>query len=268
MKNLLITSLLVFGVSTAFAQHGKSETEEAIRKKYEQDNAGYKQKGMDWMANAMNGKTDPQYEFPLFMNMHVTDYKNGEKKSENDMKFYVNSTNNTFAMRMGDDGKKKKKEEVLMIYDYKNNSMIMLNETEKTGMAMNINAFMSADAQAKRGQGAAGSKSGSTSCKKTGKSRTIQGYPCEEYVCVDEDRNTRSEIWITTKVHLDLSQSGSRSPWASYFGATSGLGGMMIEGNFYKNSQQEAKMEVTEINEHADMNVKMSDYTIGMGGMR
>ncbi len=261
MKTVLLVISMSFLMPASYAQPGRSQTQNAYERKYENENADNKAKGEAWLSGMMNGKTESQYSFPLFLNMHVTDYKNGEKKGENDMKYYINAAQNIFAMKVSDE-KKRKRGDMFMIYDYKNNSMVMLNEEEKTGMAININSFMSADAQARRGQ-PTGTK-GNSDCKKTGRTKMIHGYSCEEYVCTDEDRNRRSEIWITTKIHIDIAESGGKGPWASYFGSSKGLGGMMMEGDFYKNGQLEAKIEVTDVNEHADLKVSMSDYKMGM----
>jgi hypothetical protein len=42
----------------------------------------------------------------------------------------------------------------------------------------------------------------------------------------------------------------------------------MMEETHYKNDHIESKMEVTEINKNANLNKNMSDYKMGMGGMR
>ena len=182
------------------------------------------------------------------------------------MTYYLNGATNQFAMRMADDNKKKAKDAMLIIYDYKSNSMLMLNEAEKTGMAMNINAFMSGDAIKKREEGgeARGAVNTNTSCKKTGKTKIIRGYSCDEYVCTDSERNTRSEIWVTNKLSFDLAKSNSRGPLAGYFGSAKGLGGMMMEGNFYKNEELEMKMETTDLNNSANMLVQTKDYDFAM----
>lgn len=263
MKKMLITLAFAGSLLSAQAQPGRGYAHEAVQDKYEKDNAGSKQKGMDWMANAMNGKTEASYVFNTEVNMHVTTYKNGEKKDENDMKYYLNSGQKYFGMKPSED--KRKKDEMFMIYDNKNNSMIMLHEKEKTGMAMNINAFMSADAQAKRGQGGTGNTS--TKCSKTGKTKTIQGHPCFEYKCIDEERNRRSEFWIATDINIDIAQSMSRGAFSSFSGAQ-GAGGFMMEANIYKNDQLESKMEVTELNSRADIKKTIADYKMGMDGMR
>lgn len=266
MKQFLYLLGLIFLPLAAIAQSGY--VHDAMERKYGDPNA---KKGTDWFNNhLMNAKYDEAYVFPLSLTMHITSYEeNGGKKNESDIRYFINSAKNCFATNVGEDErrKKKKNDEMLIIYDYKANTMLMLNMTEKTGMAININAFMSGENIEKREKGghpAAKTKS-SMSCKRTGKTKTIQGYPCEEYICTDEDRNTRSEVWITTKIPMNIAQSGARGPMAAYWGSTSSLGGMMMEGHFYKDNQLESSIEVTDINPHADMKIKTTDFK--MNGM-
>ena len=258
MKQLLFLLILLLLGLTCYAQ--RSEVEQAMYEKYGKDNAA---KGADWMKRMMNAKVEPEYRFPVMIQMHLTTYNKGSKKDESDLTYYINTTANRFAMRAASDNRRKGGDEMLMIYDYKANSMVMLNEKEKTGMAMNLNAFMSGEAaREKKEQQGAGK--GNTDCKKTGKSRTIQGYLCWEYLCVDKERETRSEVWIAEKVPFDLSQTTGRSPMAGYFNSAKGLGGMMMEGNFYKGGNLEMKMEVQRVSNSENLLVKTDDYTFPM----
>lgn len=256
MKKIFLLFGFCFSIiQTVNAQH--KQVHDAMEQKYGEPGL---QKAEEWMSNMMNAKTESSYDFPIFMNMHITSYRKG-KSEETDMAYYINTAKSNFATTsMGD----KKGKDMLMIYDMKNNSMLMLNTKDKTGMAININAVMSGEQIKQREQGTNGKKDANISCKKIGKTKTIQGYACEQYICRDEDRNTRSEIWITDKVPVNIAKSGSKGPMAAYFGSVQGVGGMMMEGEFYKNDNLEAKMEVTKIDPKANKNVNMSDYKMGM----
>lgn len=262
MKKLLVTTVAMLSYVYCIAQPGSGYVRDAIHDKYEKDNAGNKQKGMDWMANAMNGKTESAYSFSTSVNMHVTTYKDGEKKDENDMQYYLSNTDKYFGMKAMEGGRRSKSDDMFIIYDNKNNSMIMLNEKDKSGMAMNINAFMSADAQARRGQETGGKMT--TQCNKTGRSKSIQGHNCFEYVCIDADRNTKSEFWIATDIAIDISKSLRRGAFSGYSNAE-GAGGMMMEASHYKNDIMQSKMEVTEINKNVNLTKTITDYKMGAG---
>jgi len=253
MKKLLFipACLLVF---QALAQH--SEVHKAMDDKYGEPG---RDKLNAWTDNMMNAKTEPQYTFVTSMTMHVTTYKHGDKKDENDIQYYVNPSSETFGMKPTD---RKGRDNMTMVYDMKNHSMLMLNNEKMTGMAINMNAFMSKEMQDRRDAGTPSStgKKSNTDCKKTGKTQKIQGYDCAEYICTDNDRKTRSEIWITTALPVNIAASGQRSPYAAYFRAAEGMGGMMMLSKFYKEDELETSMEITQLDSKANIVVKTTDY--------
>lgn len=257
MKQLFFLIILLLLSITGSAQ--KRQVRDAMYDKYGKDN---EEKGANWLKSMMDVEMEPSYKFPLMAGMTMTSYKNGEKKDEHHIAYYVNAAENRFAVRAEEWRSKKKNEPMLMIYDHKNNTMIMLNEGDRTGVAMNLNAFVSGEAIRKRDEGKASQKK--SDCKKTGKTKVIQGYTCEEYVCVNEDDNTRSEIWISNKLPFDLAKTAGQSVFSGYLKAGKGLGGMIMEGHFYKKDQLEMKLEVTKINPNENFVVKTSDYHFAM----
>lgn len=258
MKQLIFLIIL-----TLLGIAGSAQTQpvrDAMYDKYGKDNAA---KGEAWMKSMMSAKVEPEYRFPVMMKMRMTSYQKSGKKDENDITYYINTSTNRFAMRAQEQRRKKAADEMLMIYDNNANAMIMLNEADKTGMAMNMNALMGGAALAAKNQNKAGEQD-EAKCKKTGKTKVVQGYSCEEYVCVNEAEGKRNEIWISTKVPFDLSQSAGKGALASYFNTTKGLGGMMMEGSFFKHDELEMKMEITEVNANENLVVKTSDYNFPM----
>jgi len=248
---LLPACLLSFQV---FAQEG--EVHKAMDEKYGEPG---RDKLNAWTDNMMNAKTEPQYTFTTALTMHITTYKNGDKKDENDIRYFVNPSSETFGMKPTD---RKGRDNMIMVYDMKNHSMVMLDHDKMTGMAINMNAFMSKEMQERRDAGTPPASKGNTDCKKTGKTQTIQGYKCDEYVCVDNDRKTRSEMWVATSLPVNLSVSGQRGPYAAYFRQMDGAGGMMMMSKFYKEDQLETQMEVTMLDPKANIMVKTTDYKL------
>lgn len=256
MKCLFFLSCICMSTAS-FAQSGYIHN--AMADKYGEPGA---EKGTDWINNKML-KVDmkPQYSFPVSMAMHTTSYKNGEKKDESDINYFFNTPANIIGIKSTEE-RRKRNDEMFVVYDYSANAMLMLNQTDMTGMAINMNAFMSGDQIKRREE--SGSKGGGNSqkadCKKTGKTKTILGYPCFEYVCVNDDDETRSEMWITTKIPFDLSKTGGRSAMAAYYHHAAGLGGMMMAAKFYKRGQLDTEMEVTSVDNNANKIINTKDY--------
>lgn len=252
MKNLLIASCL-FLSQLSFAQKGQAE--KAAQEKYAAEGMA---KLQQMMAGMNNAETRPVYKFPISMTMRITEYKNGVKKEATDMKYHVNGAEGTFAFA-GRENKNVGKE-MMVVYDSKKSTMIMLDEQKKTYVAMNINAFLGMEKQ----MGGKGSKEeNNIQCTKSGKTKIIQGYLCEEYICIDKEKDSRSELWVTNKIPVDIAQSFKSSPIAAYFSKVDGMGGlsgMMMEGRFYEKGELKAVMEMLNITEKANMAITLSSY--------
>jgi hypothetical protein len=262
MKTLILIPVLLLS-TPSIAQRGY--VERAVQDKYEDKYGDHgKDKLNEWVnGKVLNVKTEPEYVFTMSVTMEMTDYKNGKKKEPTQIKYFLHPGKNYFGTSVPD--KKKADEEMFMIYELVNNYMLMLDVKKKTGTAISMNAFMSGKAIEERNKKMAGENTGSTvknDCKKTGKNKTILGYPCEEFICIDEEKGTRSEFWFTTKIPVDISRAYMRSPYSIYFGNSGQMGGMLMEGDFYKNDELQSTMLVTEVNTNADRKEVMKDYKI------
>ncbi len=261
MKNTLLL-LFILGASFVDTQAQRGYVERAIRqsqeKKYGEPGA---QKGNDWINNhLLNVEMEDEYHFSTAVKMHTTSYKNGSVKNEGDLHYYFNTNSSVIGFKNVDENKKKK-EEQFIIYDYIKNAMIMLNEEDKTGMAMNLNAFRSKESIEKRNEELQSGKTTetNTSCKATGKTKTILGYTCAEYTCYDLDTDTRSEVWIASKISFAPKNMDARNPLAPYYGKNA-QGGMVLLGKFYKNDELTSTLEVTELNTKVNYVKKTTEY--------
>lgn len=260
MKQLLLIGCLFMGASSVMAQRGY--VERAIQKNYEKKyGEDGEKKGNAWINDhLLNVDIEKSYTFPTYVKMHMTEYKNGKAKSESDLQYYFNAPGNIVAFKAIDD-KKKKSDEQFIIYDYVKNAMIMLNEKDKTGMAMNLNAFRSQESIDRRNEELKSGKQskGNTDCKATGKTKNIRGYNCAEYVCYDAKRNTRSEVWVTTKITFNGQKMDARHPLWAYYGGRN-YSGMMMEGRFYEGDELTSTIEVMDINTAANYRVNTTEY--------
>ncbi len=115
------------------------------------------------------------------------------------------------------------------IIDSKNGVMIMLNEKEKTAMVMSTKAMEAAMKQQQMNQG----EKPAAKITKTGRTKTILGYTCEE-ILIESDKKT--EVWITKDAGIDVSNafanmnktSPSQVPNEAFT-----EGGMLMEMNGY-----------------------------------
>jgi len=113
------------------------------------------------------------------------------------------------------------------IIDSKNGVMIMLNDKEKTAMVMSTKAMEAAMKQQQMSQG----EKPAAKITKTGRTKTILGYKCEEML-IESDKKT--EVWITKDAGIDINNtfasmgktSASQIPSEAFT-----QGGMLMEMN-------------------------------------
>lgn len=249
----LVCSLLTV---TAFAQRG--QVERAMEDKYMKE---YGQPGLDKLNKFMNSKTEKSYTFSTYMNLRLTEYDKKGKEDVSNIKYYINEEN--FAFRGIENTQRgRKQENMTIVYDAKNQSMIMLNEEEKSGMAINYGMF--GNMMQKSIKNSYESKMEDIKCSKTSKTKTIQGYSCVQYKCVDKDKKNTGEIWVTGKMVLDTKKGAGFGLWNMYLMDVAGISGMMLEGDFYEDGKLTSKMEVTELNKSANYKIDLTKYKMGI----
>lgn len=256
MKHIVLLLALCATAQVSTAQRGYVEKSIHDKQMKEHGEPGMA-KLQEFMDNMNNAKTKERYDFPMSFVMHMTSYDKGVKKDERDIHYYANGPEQLVAFDGTYAGNKEKSmKDSRVVYDNKNASMIMLNEKDKTYTAMNINAFRSKEMQEK-----AKNPGSNIDCKKTGNTKTIRGYACEEYVCVDEEKDTRSEMWVTNKIAVNMAGAlKGNSPMKYGFSGLDNMNGMLIEGKFYKKDKLEATIETTNIDTKANYSISLGTY--------
>lgn len=87
---------------------------------------------------------------------------------------------------------------VSMINDYKNEAMITINEDKKTAQAMSLSLLKMFD----KGAIEMDEADAEITVDKTGKTKTVSGYHCQQYIIKGKDFN--SEGWFTKDINFDM----------------------------------------------------------------
>ncbi|MCF8378836.1 MAG: DUF4412 domain-containing protein [Bacteroidales bacterium] len=231
-------------------------------------NAMLKAMGINMAPVNVNETYD--YSGNILMNVQSWDDK-GKTEGIVEYKSFITKDNSGFAMEF----KEENKEKAVMIFDYKNEKMIILSDdgetksgmvTEYAGMAEKMTeAVENADENSETDEVTDYSEY-REGMKKTGKSKTIAGYKCDEYIYEDEETNV--QMWMTDQLPADL--------WANMFSANVMSGNAMgFYGGFVmemdqqdKNSQDRVYMLVKEVNENQSATLSTKGYQlISIGGM-
>lgn len=236
---------------------------------------------MEEMLKKMGVSSEPapiadKYEFSSKMTMVFQNYgRNGKIKDEGEVVTYISPGQRNFAYEFlsGRPDDRRGPSKGVFIMDYENGSTIILSEEggEKTGVVYGIKFFD----QAVEGDDAEYTEEYeeeqdinymNPEFKKTGRTKTILGYKCEEYAFDNEE--TEGSVWITEK--LDWKSEDTFSAiFKSALTARGVYNGMMMESESKDKSSGEVnKMKITEIDDKANKVFSPGDYQIvNMGSM-
>ena len=217
------------------------------------------------MMNALglsgNVEYEPGYNFDAHIQMEISEYKkNG--KLDNQMLYdsYVQKENADYAMEFSDKGSKS-----VIIFDTKNSAMLILSNSdgEKTGFATTIDAeAMAEEAEAFEEEDSA-SDPYLYNYKKTGKTKNILGYSCDEYLV--EDETTEVHMWASEKLGKEMRKEwlNNKQTFGAMFTQAYALNGMVLEYDFLdKEDGDKIVMQVTKIDLNHNHKVSTDGYNI------
>lgn len=272
MKTLLLSATAFFFVLSAQAQNGILKTiGGAAKNKVEQQDFNSTRSNKEKLNEEDRPKSAPapapgsagsgaeapptesapgtyteSFTFDIKLTYEMEDL--AKHKGEKMMTTYFYSEEGTMTQMSGN--------EMSMIYDFGQDKMIMLNEKDKTAIIM----------PARFGSAMAAKQTEATSkatVTKTGNTKKILGYNCEEYL-IQDDKHT-SNVWITTEIKLDYTkiakvfggQKGSASGSSDFDSQ-----GMMMEMTSYdKKGAAEMHMIMTEYKEETTTK-SLSEYKV------
>jgi len=237
-----------------------------------------KSSGDDAMSKALMGKMGINMERPANMKdsydytgnikMDIESW-NYEGESEGVVAYTTqySEKDNGFAMEFKDEDNGYS----TIIFDYDNQLMLILtdNGTDKSGFASTLSPYQEKVEGPTENEEPANVQTGTeseniddyySSFKKTGKSKTIAGYKCDEYYYEDEE--DMISYWMTSDIPADLwAKVGSSSAFASlYTGRTNGY--VMESDQRKKTSKEKSHMIVKEVNKNAPAKISTVGYTV------
>lgn len=213
----------------------------------------------------MNVETEDSYSFTGYTDMLIsgTDEK-GKEIDPTKFRAFLSAENEYWAMEMENDDKEL--ENAIMIFDNKNKATVMLM-TDKKGEKSRIAYGLDWAKMMEEGMKQEAMTDSTLSLVKTGNTKTILGYPCDEYLA--ESAEYTSTLWISQEPIEGYAAYWSKNNYLfsrqmkdRYPGGFDELPeGNVLEIN-YKSKEDESvtNMVVTDINTSADVTFVMEDY--------
>jgi hypothetical protein len=230
---------------------------------------------MKAMMKKMGMSSEPvpiaeKYRFASKMTMHFQNFdSNGTIKDEGDVVTYISPGEKNFAYEFvsGAPDDRREPEKGTFIMDYENGATIILSNEDgkRTGVVYGIK-FSEGDPTEEGEWDEEDFEDESDvdyikqNLRKTGRTKNILGYKCEEYVFDEEDE--KGSFWITGKTGWKNSNA-----FSSIFGSAMYMhgiyGGMLMESESTdKETGEKSKMKVTELNDDANVTFVTSDYEL------
>jgi hypothetical protein len=227
---------------------------------------GTKETGRGLFGGKIDIKYDDEYKFTgrIYMQMERYDKKD-VLKSDFYTYFNSNTMNAGIEVLPVDQKEGDKALPTVFLFDNDNRCLMMLieNKDSKTGMISTIPSDSAMAAQAKSQKGPDPEKATIT---KTGRSRIIAGYKCDEYKIVDAEKEGYSNVWMTKDVKLKADKKyWGKAGVPTYYNYPGFEGSMMLAmESFDKSNNPEMKMETKEISEKFNHSIS----TVGITFMK
>lgn len=205
------------------------------------------------------------YAFDHLIEMHMETFnKSGKKESEGNFITHLGSDSKSMAYQfvsgdMGNPG------QGMFIIDAENGATIVLSEEkgEKTGIVYGLGAFFSSIGETYEEEPLEETPEAylaNPNVKKTGRTKTIAGYKCEEYRYTDEDNE--SEVWITEDLKMNTRDFFSTLFKTSLYTRGVPWGYMMEATSVDKESGEKSIMQVTRVDKNSNIRFNLADYQI------
>jgi hypothetical protein len=228
-----------------------------------QEKAGTKETGRGLFGGKIDIKYNDEYKFTgrIYMQMETYDKKDVLKS---DFYTYYNGNSVTAGIEVKSITTKEGDKAVpsVFVFDGDNKCFLMLigNSDSKTGIISTLPSDSAmAATKAKTQKGTAEQPT----ITKTGNSRVIAGYKCDEYKVVEADKDGYSNVWMTKDVKLKADKKyWGKAGMPSYYGNPEFEGAMMLAmESFDKNNKPTMKMETQEINDNFSHLISTVGYT-------
>lgn len=172
-----------------------SAIDEMLKERYEQDSInGRTSADYDGFLNAFLRPVNlpASYEFDYILDCEVKDY-DGEKSK---MQIWLQKAGNHLGFKQSDGD-----DENLMVYDIKNDIMAIYSETKDGKQVTAIPSVMNIAAAVNKNE----METKDVSMEKTGKTKKILGYQCDEWLIEDEE--TISKVYVANDFPVSWKES-------------------------------------------------------------
>lgn len=246
----------------------RQKAEEAVSKDIDESRGSREQKGINF-GGLLGGKVDlkheDSYDFHNYIYMQVDIYTEKEPlKMDYHMYFNNDNLNGGIESKMvanTDEGTAAISSAI--IADGTNKCMIMLTEIGQTKFGM-ISAVPDEETEQQAGADKQSDLKSKEEIIKTGNTRVIAGYKCDEYLYKDLEDRTSGKIWVTKDLKFQADKRAmNKSGLKSFYGSSELEGGAVLAMESYdENNKLTMKSETKEIKTNINHTITLQGYPL------
>ena len=218
-----------------------------------------------FMANKVTLKYNEDYNFGSRIYMQTESY---DKKDVMKMDFFMYYSSSTPGVGIetkaiaNQDGNATPVA-ASMVMDVENKSFIMLTNMSRMKMGI-ISPIPDENTATTHPDGKPAKNVTPPTFTKTGLTRTIAGYKCDEYSYVSNDDKTTGKVWFTKDAKLKIDKRGwQKTGMATYYGSTVFSDGIILGSETYDDKgKMTMKSETKEINENFPYSISVKGYSL------
>lgn len=263
MSDAQVGRILRNKINQAINKEVETKIDSAINENQDEQQSDRKKSGLG--VGILGGKTDikhnDEYNFTGRIHMVMENYdKKDVVKSDYFTYFNANTLNAGIEVKIENPENSEQSIPTMFIFDNDNRCFMMLMQGEgsKTGIISTIPDDSTLTAQTKN-QKVNDEKPATIT--KTGNTKMIAGYKCDEYKVVEEGEEGYANVWMTKDVKIKADKKNwGKAGMPAYYGHPEFEGSMMLAMDaFDKDNKPVMKMETKEISD----NFKHSVSTVG-----
>jgi hypothetical protein len=245
----------------AFEEEGDSTATQTRKTRDERDRERAQRIMARMGANSTPVNIEENYAFSANVKMEIETWNNNNLENKDYINSFFTPDNQVFAYEVQNQ-ENSENQKGFFIIDQKNNATIILTEEdgEKNGVVTGIDMDDLQNFAAEEAKKDDTDPADFSKAQKTGRTKKILGYTCEEYVFKGETEE--SILWISKEKDLKMGNFFS----SIYKNSTlvSGYpGGMIMEAETTdRNTNEKSVMRVTEINDDIRKEIDLSAYNI------
>jgi hypothetical protein len=233
-----------------------------------ENESGQGQGGID-LSKFLGGKVDMKYndEYSFTSRLYmITETYSKKEVMKIDLYMYFSANTPNVGMEtktITDEQGKTAPTASSIVMDGENRCFIVLSDLNGTKMGM-ISAIPDENTASVQSDGKPAHKINPTNFSKTGNSKVIAGYTCDEYSYTDQDNKTTGKVWFTKDVNLKIDKRGwQRTGMGAYYGYSGFEGGIVLASETYdEKGKLTIKAETIEINPNFNHSITVKGYSL------